>query len=155
MFGILNLTPPSSSFLLQPCDHTNLTATDMRLINTTTRAFEEFLGGNIPQYAILSHTWEEEEVSCADYLDGKHLTSHMKGYAKIDKTCEIAAEEGIQYAWIDTCCIDKRSSAELTEAINSMFRWYERAEVCYAYLSDLFPRTRRKDPVNTMHNCRW
>jgi hypothetical protein len=43
----------------------------------------------------------------------------------------------------------------LTEAINSMFRWYERAEVCYAYLSDLFPRTRRKDPVNTMHNCRW
>jgi hypothetical protein len=89
----------------------------MRLINTTTQAFEEFIGRNIPQYAILSHTWEEEEVSCADYLEGKHLTSRMKGYAKIDKTCQMAAEEGIKYAWIDTCCV--RNIAQSTMPYNN------------------------------------
>jgi hypothetical protein len=113
------------------------------------------MGRNVPQYAILSHTWEEEEVSCADYLEGKHLTSRMKGYAKIDKTCQMAAREGIPYAWIDTCCIDKRSSAELTEAINSMFRWYERAVVCFAFMSDLSPRTDREGAVKAMRACRW
>lgn len=126
----------------------------MRLINTSTRNFEEFLGRNIPNYAILSHTWEEEEVSYDDYMAGKHLKNDMKGFAKIDKTCQLAAEEGIRYAWVDTCCIDKRSSAELTEAINSMFRWYERAEVCYAFLSDAVP----KDPGfvhAALQACRW
>jgi hypothetical protein len=127
----------------------------MRLINTRTRAFEEFLGRKIPKYAILSHTWEEEEVSYTDYVEGRHLTSDMKGFAKIDKTCQMAAVEGIQYAWIDTCCIDKRSSAELTEAINSMFRWYERAKVCYVFLSDLSPVTCREDMVESMQKCKW
>lgn len=60
----------------------------------------------------------------------------MKGYTKIQATCEIALKQGIRYAWIDTCCIDKSSSAELSEAINSMFAWYEGAAVCYAWLSD-------------------
>jgi hypothetical protein len=145
-----------SSPPLQPSgDHNNLTTIDMRLINTTTRAFEEFIGQNIPQYAILSHTWEEDEVSYKDYTQGWQVIRRMKGYAKIDMTCRIAAKEGIQYAWIDTCCIDKRSSAELTEAINSMFRWYEKADVCYAFLSDLFPHTRREDTVEAMQQCRW
>ncbi|KAF2035413.1 hypothetical protein EK21DRAFT_41612, partial [Setomelanomma holmii] len=92
----------------------------IRLVNTHTREFEEFIGRNIPNYEILSHTWAEEEVSYEDY--------HMVGYKKIDMTCQIAAKEGISYVRVDTCCIDKRSSAELTEAINSMFRWYERSK---------------------------
>ncbi|KAI4714085.1 hypothetical protein J4E89_001535 [Alternaria sp. Ai002NY15] len=61
----------------------------------------------------------------------------MRGYRKIVKTCEIAKEAGITHCWIDTCCIDKSSSAELTEAINSMYRWYKDAKVCYVHLEDL------------------
>jgi hypothetical protein len=70
----------------------------MRLIDTSTQEFEEFLGRNIPKYAILSHTWEEEEVSCDDYMAGNHLKYDMKRFANIDKTCQLAAEEGIRYA---------------------------------------------------------
>lgn len=94
----------------------------MRLINTSTRAFEEFIGRNIQKYAILSHTWEEKEVTYDDYVTGRHLERDMKGFGKIDMTCRLAAHEGIQYAWVDICCTDKRSSAKLTEAINSMYR---------------------------------
>jgi hypothetical protein len=122
----------------------------MRLINTDTHLFEEFLGRDIPVYAILSHTWEEEEVSYADYAESKR--PRKKGFSKIYRTCELAAKEHIPYAWVDTCCIDKRSSAELTEAINSMFRWYQRAKVCYAFLSDL-PTVENSDKV--MGSCKW
>ncbi|KAI6138370.1 hypothetical protein BKA82DRAFT_58501, partial [Pisolithus tinctorius] len=48
-----------------------------------------------------------------------------------------AVKDGYEWLWIDTCCIDKRSSSELSEAINSMFRWYRDAQVCYAYLNDV------------------
>ncbi|KAF5013396.1 hypothetical protein FDECE_584 [Fusarium decemcellulare] len=108
--------------------------------------FEEFYGHNIPPYAILSHTWEEgQEVT---FEDCKSLVAKgKKGYRKIQKTCQLAVGEGIDYIWIDTCCIDKSSSAELTEAINSMYQWYERAQVCYAYLSDLHG--------GNMEDCRW
>jgi hypothetical protein len=123
----------------------------MRLMNTHTRAFEEFIGRNIPKYAILSHTWESEEVSYTDYVEGRYLS--MKGYEKIDVTCQLAVRDGLGYAWVDTCCIDKRSSAELTEAINSMFRWYEKAEVCYAFLSDLPPEAAEEG--RDLKDCRW
>ena len=59
------------------------------------------------------------------------------GYAKVLKSCEKARQDGHQYIWIDTCCIDKRSSAELSEAINSMWKWYQKSKVCYAYLCDV------------------
>ena len=61
----------------------------------------------------------------------------MPGYAKIEGCCAQARLDGWKYAWIDSCCIDKSSSAELSEATNSMFKWYEDAMVCYAYLSDV------------------
>ena len=122
----------------------------MRLINTFTRQFEEFIGSNIPPYAILSHTWEEEEVTFKQYLDGGCYD--LKGYFKIDMTCRWAIKGGIGYAWVDTCCIDKSSSAELTEAINSMYRWYERASVCYVYLSDLPAEV---DWNDALPHCRW
>lgn len=122
----------------------------MRLINTHTRRFKEFIGRQIPEYAILSHTWEEEEVSYQDYISGVY--KHKKGYAKIRKTLHLAFESGIQYAWVDTCCIDKSSSAELTEAINSMYRWYQRSVLCYVYLSDLGVNANM--PVD-LPRCRW
>jgi len=65
-------------------------------------------------------------------------------------TCKFASHQGYEYAWVDTCCIDKSSSAELTEAINSMFRWYQRAEICYVFLSDL-----NKGTVRNLSDCRW
>jgi hypothetical protein len=61
------------------------------------------------------------------------------GYDKIKRCCEVASMDGFEYVWVDTCCIDKTSSAELSEAINSMYRWYGQAEVCYTYLSDVPP----------------
>lgn len=122
----------------------------MRLINTATGLFEEFITRNVPKYAILSHTWEEEEVSFSDMQKDGHQAK--KGFEKIRMTCKLAADAGIRYAWVDTCCIDKSSSAELTEAINSMYRWYQRSTICYAYLSDLSP----SDSLDTaLPSCRW
>ncbi|KAK0639462.1 heterokaryon incompatibility protein-domain-containing protein [Cercophora newfieldiana] len=93
----------------------------MRLLNTSTHKLEEF-PDDTPPYAILSHRWGPDEV--------------LPGYAKIEMTCRIAAESGIEYAWIDTCCINKTDSSELSESINSMYRWYQESTVCYAYLAD-------------------
>jgi hypothetical protein len=97
----------------------------------------EFIGDNIPRYAILSHTWgaDGEEVTFKDLMKG---TGKSKaGYQKIRFCGEQAATDDLQYFWVDTCCIDKSSSAELSEAINSMFRWYHDAGKCYVYLSDV------------------
>ena len=63
--------------------------------------------------------------------------SHKPGYRKLRRCCELAFQAGLKFAWIDTCCIDKRSSAELSEAINSMFKWYSNSALCYAYLDDV------------------
>lgn len=121
----------------------------MRLLNTTQKiagGFEtkEFFDDALPDYAILSHTWGEEEVSYHDLTNGDY--ANMKGYAKIKECCSIARSRNIAWVWIDTCCIDKASSAELTEAINSMYRWYQQAKVCYAFLEDVparpFPESR-------------
>lgn len=100
----------------------------MRLLNTSTLKLEEFIGSNIPPYAILSHTWGNEEVSFQD-MQGSGAMEKV-GYEKISRCCEKAATGGFEYAWVDTCCIDKSSSSELSEAINSMYRWYRNAEVC-------------------------
>ncbi|KAG9230124.1 heterokaryon incompatibility protein-domain-containing protein [Amylocarpus encephaloides] len=97
----------------------------------------EFFEDNIPPYAILSHTWgvDGEEVTFKELID--RTGKNKVGYNKI-RFCEKQAKsDGLQYFWVDTCCIDKSSSAELTEAINSMFRWYREAAKCYVYLSDV------------------
>ncbi|KAI1124124.1 HET-domain-containing protein [Nemania abortiva] len=114
----------------------------MRLLHCKSLAFEEFVH-DIPRYAILSHTWGDEEVSLDDMKSAPASVSTassrlegLEGYRKIRASCRIAQEQGLDYAWIDTCCIDKSSSAELSEAINSMFAWYRDAAVCYAWLSD-------------------
>jgi hypothetical protein len=92
---------------------------------------------DIPPYAILSHTWgaDTEEVTFEDLTDG---TGRSKtGCNKIRFCGEQARRDNLQYIWVDTCCIDKSSSAELTEAINSIFRWYREAAKYYVYLSDV------------------
>src|ERR1700722_15706078 len=114
----------------------------MRLLKLNdTAAFsltKYFVSDDIPRYAILSHTWgaDTEEVSFKDMMDGA-AKSKVTGYNKIRFCGEQARRDGLQYFWIDTCCIDKSSSTELQEAINSMFRWYRDAAKCYVYLADV------------------
>ncbi|KAI1748216.1 heterokaryon incompatibility protein-domain-containing protein [Xylaria castorea] len=108
----------------------------MRLINVHTLELEEFWGGVPPAYAILSHTWGDEEVSFQEWKD-RASVSHKAGYRKIVKAALIAASCGLNYVWVDTNCIDKTSSSELSEAINSMFAWYAEAEWCFVYFDDV------------------
>ncbi|KAJ4288074.1 hypothetical protein N0V90_012091 [Kalmusia sp. IMI 367209] len=122
----------------------------MRLLHSETLEFATFLGDSIPPYAILSHTWGNEEVTYEDMrvlqkkkslpeelqtnrefmvafhaaillaLPSNENPERLAGYQKITQTARIAKENGYEYFWIDTCCIDKSSSAELQESINSM-----------------------------------
>ncbi|KAJ4364901.1 hypothetical protein N0V95_000547 [Ascochyta clinopodiicola] len=163
----------------------------MRLIDVRTIELRWFNDNDIPEYAILSHTWGADEVSyqelvwinrikafSASYdtpsssvasLSSQDDQSSLmlaametmlrtstsfatnvsgvkeddllkrRGYAKIVNAAREAKSLGSKYIWIDTCCIDKSSSAELQEAINSMYRWYRDAEVCIVYLEDVWP----------------
>ena len=108
----------------------------MRLINAYTLELEEFPDERGTKYAILSHRWEDGEVSFQDMQDLEKAKT-KNGFTKILKSCECAREDGLSYVWVDTCCINKESSAELSEAINSMYRWYGCSEVCYTFLSDV------------------
>ena len=92
---------------------------------------------NIPPYAILSHTWGEdhEEVSFNELMKGPRKTK--AGYKKLCFCAERATLDSLQHIWVDTCCIDKSNNTELSEAINSMFRWYRNAAKCYVYLPDV------------------
>jgi hypothetical protein len=113
-------------------------------------------------YAILSHTWgaDNAEVTFRDLMDG---TGKSKaGYEKIRFCGEQARRDGVQYFWVDTCCIDKWNNTELAEAINSMFHWYRNADKCYVYLSDVlrpaFDTDDKSYPLpweSTFRKSRW
>jgi len=128
----------------------------MRLLNVESRQLHTFYK-NVPPYAILSHTWDqtEPEVSYQDMQRPDH--ARMKGYSKIDNTCRQAELDGIDWVWIDTCCIERSSSAELSEAINTMFRWYRESTICYAYLEDILHNNFLTDPHSSKPSkqCRW
>ena len=105
----------------------------------------EFRDDSTTAYAILSHRWiEDSEVDYEEMTGLARMEAEERdeirsriGYKKIWDTCQQAKKDEYQWLWVDTCCIDKRSSAELSEAINSMFRWYENSGVCYALLHDV------------------
>jgi len=133
----------------------------MRLINAIDYTFFETDHPDDYPYAILSHTWGDNEVSFQDMVHDK--AQERTAWHKVQWTCELARDQGTSYVWVDTCCIDKSSSAELTEAINSMFEWYKKATVCYAYLGDL-PESPNKNPQSArgkeqlqsdLGRCRW
>ncbi|OQE17987.1 hypothetical protein PENSTE_c019G09204 [Penicillium steckii] len=119
----------------------------MRLLEATSLRLFDFTPDKIPPYAILSHTWDEGEVLFEDI--GKENVSRKSGYKKIQYTAQQALYDGLEYIWVDTCCINKESSAELSESINSMFRWYQDSRICYAYLADT-----DEDP-SQIASCRW
>jgi hypothetical protein len=98
---------------------------------------EDLMGaGNVPAYAILSHTWlHGQEVTFDDFIKGQ---GHDKaGFDKIRFCIQQAQRDGLRYLWVDTCCINKADQAELQHAINSMFRWYQEATRCYVLLTDV------------------
>lgn len=108
------------------------------------------------QYAIFSHTWaanEDEEVGF-DTLTSGNFSRTLSGWRKIQHCRQQAAHDGFDYVWIDTCCIDKRSSAELQEAINSMFHWYARSSICYVFLTDVSIDDLDHVELATHANCR-
>ncbi|KAH9207006.1 heterokaryon incompatibility protein-domain-containing protein [Leptodontidium sp. 2 PMI_412] len=116
----------------------------------------EFFKSPIPEYAILSHTWEADEVTFEDLQNG--TGTKKAGYEKIQFCGGQARRDGLQYFWVDTCCIDKSNSAEFVKAINSMFHWYRMSIKCYVYLPDV-----SRTAVNTnelawesaFRKCRW
>jgi hypothetical protein len=127
----------------------------MRLLNTKSLLLESFDGRPVPPYAILSHTWEGDEVRFEDVFSGQStqaMPTDKQGYTKIKYSCDQAQRDGLEYIWIDTCCINKSSSAELSEAINAMFNWYETASRCYVYLFDL---NRPNHPDISFEESRW
>ncbi|KAI1321254.1 heterokaryon incompatibility [Xylariaceae sp. FL0255] len=107
----------------------------MRLLNTTTLELANFDDEFQVSYAILSHTWGRNEIQLQDLQDTQWKARPEA--RKVQESARIAVKRDLAYIWIDTCCIDKSSSAELSEAINSMYRWYERSAICIAYLSDV------------------
>ncbi|KAK2773023.1 het domain-containing protein [Colletotrichum kahawae] len=123
----------------------------MRLLHTTTLQLTDFVG-KAPPYAILSHTWAEEEVLFADV---SNPDVPKAGWAKVRNSCALARSLGHTWIWIDTCCIDKSSSAELSEAINSMFRFYQKATICIAYLSDVTYPASKADTIDVLRKSRW
>jgi hypothetical protein len=102
------------------------------------RLVNDLVGDNIPEYAILSHTWGPvaEEVTFRDIVDG--TGKDKAGYGKLRFCADQAERDGLAHFWVDTCCIDKTNNAELAEAINSMFRWYGDSARCYVFLSDVW-----------------
>lgn len=127
----------------------------MRLINVDTFELEEFVDHRSTRYAILSHTWDKKEVTFADMQRGLPHAEALPCFEKIRGACRQAAIDGFKFVWVDTCCIDKSSSAELSEAINSMFRWYSDAGICYGYLSDVTGWGGDPEAASQFRNSRW
>ena len=173
----------------------------MRLINSRNLELRDFINERTPSYAILSHTWEAEEVSFAEWneiqanpeAERARKLREKSGYIKIAKFCDLCQEgvpmckhqsclgsseclvgavansiccsnaeglcqcepETIGWVWADTCCIDKSSSSELSEAINSMFSWYRKAWICIVYLSDVPSGDNVADESSSFRKSRW
>lgn len=126
----------------------------MWLIDSITFELKFFLADR-PAYAILSHTWGSDEVAFQDFKD-LSIAKDKAGFNKIKLTCAQALKDGFEYAWVDTCCINKESSSELSEAINSMFEWYEHAAICYAYIEDIMEEVALPILVaSVLEDCRW
>ncbi|KAH7303352.1 heterokaryon incompatibility protein-domain-containing protein [Stachybotrys elegans] len=127
----------------------------MRLLNIRSLRAEEFIG-TPPPYAILSHTWGADEVTLHDLdhlgLDDKPGWKKIIGFARAIRQ----SNQPVDYFWVDTCCIDKSSSAELSEAINSMFHWYRESVCCFAYLADVEWRAHSSSPLGAdFESSKW
>ncbi|RPD55153.1 HET-domain-containing protein [Lentinus tigrinus ALCF2SS1-6] len=144
----------------------------MWLLSTARAELHYFIGPEVVPggYAILSHVWGDEEQTFSE-LRALQKTCSEAGLnprdhasAKIQRFCELAEARGHKWGWADTCCIEKSSSSDLSEAINSMYRYYSMAEVCYAYLCDVptgnlldgpIPSSRKLSTQEAFARSRW
>ncbi len=112
-------------------------------------------------YAILSHTWGNNEQTFQDTqaLRDKCMATGQNprdlSTDKVRECCILVERHGYQWVWDDTCCIDKTSSSELSESINSMFHWYSCAEVCYAHMEGVESDCDLKAPGSAFRKARW
>ncbi|KAI0886524.1 HET-domain-containing protein [Annulohypoxylon maeteangense] len=123
----------------------------MHLLDARTKVLKKYVeekdGKAVEEYAILSHRWlsQEHEILFEDMgqnIESKECGLRKKqGFYKLIQCCEQALRDGLNYIWIDTCCIDKSNSTELQEAINSMYRYFANAKICYVYLKDTLRTT--------------
>jgi ankyrin repeat protein len=127
----------------------------MRLLRTDRLEIEEFGFGQIPEYAILSHRWGEYELTLQDIQNCiwakegfSNESAKIEAFRKVQQCCLKAQSDSFRYVWVDSCCIDKTSSSELSEAINSMYLWYYKASKCYAYLADV-------QSISTFKKSEW
>lgn len=130
----------------------------MRLIDSSTKKLVSFpYDTDRPQYAILSHTWGplDDEVLFDDMMAGRNTANGKRAY-KIRMPCRLSRNHNLGYCWIDTCCIDKSSSAELQEALNSMYKWYSEAKACFVYLADVDEKKNEISRENSQfRRSRW
>ena len=148
----------------------------MRLLDTYTGQFvEKDPRDSETKYAILSHTWDrggEQTYQQLQKIQERYASTDWNKRAqsktprsriwddeelspKIRDACAVARANGFAYIWIDSCCIDKASSSELSEAINSMYAWYSAAVVCYAYLGDVPTEDELPKNDSCFRNSRW
>lgn len=113
----------------------------MWLLSVARAELHEFI--DPPEYAILSHVWGDSEDTFKEMQKLRKACTASgnnprdEASSKIRDCCLVAEADGFKWLWVDTCCIDKSSSAELSEAINSMCAWYAGAKLCYVYLQDV------------------
>ena len=112
-------------------------------------------------YAILSHRWEGSEQSFQDLQrirdECRPTGANPRNFVspKIRECCILAKKYGYFWIWVDSCCINKESSTELSEAINSMFDWYTQSEVCFAYLADVPSNCVLASPHSEFRRSEW
>ncbi|KAI0349938.1 HET-domain-containing protein [Trametes cingulata] len=141
----------------------------MYLLNTATLKLHRFdKESEVPPYAILSHVWGDNEQTFQDTQLANNSRGGRRVFGrvtdsvpfrrpsrKIKGACAKALLDGFKWLWADTNCIDASNSAELSEAINSMFKWYSDAAMCYAYLEDVAPREDPYLPTSSFRKSKW
>ncbi|THV01249.1 HET-domain-containing protein [Dendrothele bispora CBS 962.96] len=129
-----------------------------RMINTYSLKLKDFEDGvSIPHYAILSHTWGAEEIGYHDFdqlffedsenwsvfVEGVEMYEQHQGtkakpaYHKIVEACIKALSDGVEYLWVDTCCIDQEDQTDVHRNVKNMYSYYRNSRICYAYLVDM------------------
>lgn len=126
-----------------------LHTTELRLVADSDTAFRAD-----PRYAILSHRWMDDEISFEDLFRLDNPEDKSLAMKKVKGACNRAREDGYTWIWIDSLCICKTNAVELGEAINSMFRWYRKADICYAYLSDVVLSNDHPTDTSIFTRCR-
>ena len=127
----------------------------MWLLHAETGQLQWFAKKPSGGYLILSHVWGQDEQTFQDIKALEGLGGLSGASAKIRDCCTFARKRGYDWVWIDTCCIDKTSSAELSEAINSMYAWYRDSDECVAFLPDVEAEEDPRRRQSQFRRSRW